>query len=35
MVATEVKTTDVRARIEPDLKEHAQRVLAENGLRLR
>ncbi|KFX29484.1 type II toxin-antitoxin system RelB/DinJ family antitoxin [Ralstonia solanacearum] len=32
MFATEVKTTDVRARIEPDLKEHAQRVLAENGL---
>lgn len=32
MFATEVKTTDVRARIEPDLKVSAQRVLAANGL---
>lgn len=34
MIATDVKTTDVRARIEPALKEDAQRVLAENGLTL-
>ena len=26
------KTADVRTRIEPELKEDAQRVLAENGL---
>jgi DNA-damage-inducible protein J len=32
MLASIVKTTDVRARIEPDLKEDATRVLAENGL---
>jgi DNA-damage-inducible protein J len=32
MLATNVKTADVRTRIEPDLKEDAQRVLAENGL---
>ncbi|QET04131.1 type II toxin-antitoxin system RelB/DinJ family antitoxin [Cupriavidus pauculus] len=34
MLAIDVKTTDVRARIEPALKEDAQRVLAENGLTL-
>jgi DNA-damage-inducible protein J len=32
MFAINVKTADVRARIEPELKEDAQKVLAENGL---
>lgn len=32
MFAAEIKTTDVRARIESDLKESAQRVFAANGL---
>jgi DNA-damage-inducible protein J len=32
MLATHAKTADVRTRIEPDLKEDAQKVLAENGL---
>lgn len=32
MYASIHKTADVRTRIEPDLKEDAERVLAENGL---
>ncbi|TAM49064.1 MAG: type II toxin-antitoxin system RelB/DinJ family antitoxin [Paraburkholderia sp.] len=32
MLSSAIKTTDVRARIEPELKEDATRVLAENGL---
>ena len=32
MLSSATKTTDVRARIEPELKEDAARVLAENGL---
>lgn len=32
MLSSAIKTTDVRARIEPELKEDAARVLAENGL---
>lgn len=32
MLPSAIKTTDVRARIEPELKDAAARVLAENGL---
>lgn len=32
MLSSATKTTDVRARIEPELKEDAARVLADNGL---
>lgn len=32
MLAIHHKTADVRTRIEPDLKESAQKVLADNGL---
>ena len=34
MLTLPMKSTDVRARIEPKLKEDATRVLAENGLTL-
>ncbi|RKP59281.1 type II toxin-antitoxin system RelB/DinJ family antitoxin [Pararobbsia silviterrae] len=34
MLTLPIKSTDVRARIEPELKEDATRVLAENGLTL-
>jgi DNA-damage-inducible protein J len=34
MLTLESKSADVRARIEPDLKEQAQQVLAINGLSL-
>ncbi|PMS34977.1 DNA-damage-inducible protein J [Trinickia symbiotica] len=32
MLALSIKTTDVRARIEPELKKEAADVLAQNGL---
>jgi DNA-damage-inducible protein J len=34
MLTTTLKTTDVRSRIEPDLKDRAAEVLAECGLNL-
>jgi DNA-damage-inducible protein J len=34
MLTTTLKTTDVRSRIEPDLKDQATEVLAECGLNL-